>query len=754
MIKNIAGVSRIRLLTVFILCVSGIFSGGCLQENDKMFGDRPLTEIIDALTLEQKVNIVVGGVRGADNPPFPAPGMPVRNSTGLTANLTSGKVKGAAAYGYAIDSLGLPVVTYADGPAGLRIDPFREGDSLTYFCTAFPTGSCLAASWDTSSVRNVAAAIGNEAKEYGVDILLAPGINIIRNPLCGRNFEYYSEDPLLTGLIAEAYVKGVQSNNVGVSVKHFAVNNQETLRNGINVHVSERAMREIYFKAFEHIVREAGPWTIMSSYNKINGILASENEWLLTDVLRDDWGYDGVVVTDWWAEENGARQQAAGNDLLMPGSQHQYDEIMSAIINGSLPEEILDRSVSRILELTSRTNAFSGYEYSSRPNLDGHAVIARDAGARGMVLLENDGVLPLSAGQRLALFGNAAYDTFVGGTGSGNVNRRYKVNIREGFSDAGYLLCETLSAAYMKYIEEEKARMGGENFWWVPEIEEMAVTPQQVDHYVRLSDVAVYVLGRMAGEGEDRELAKGDYYLGSRELSLMKNIVDTAHDQGKKAVLILNMGGMVDLENCPEFDAVLHAWMPGQEAGHAVADVVSGRVTPSGKLPFTWARNYSDYLSSSDFPLSDGSDRDVSYRDDIFVGYRGFDKTGTDVRYPFGYGLSYTEFTYDKMRVRKKKSGINVCLTVSNSGTCPGREVVQLYTSPVNPSADRPVKELRAFSLTPVLQPGESCEVRMRFDKNDMSVWENGRWMMKHGKYEILAASSAEDIRLRSPLPL
>lgn len=742
-VKKVTG----RFRFTFFLCMSAMLCAGCAREDREMFGDRPLDEVVRALALEQKVNIVVGGVRGADNPPYPAPGMPVRSSNGLTAHFTSGKVKGAAAYGYAIDSLGIPVVTYADGPAGVRIDPVREGDSLTYYCTAFPTGSSLAAGWDTAMVRTVAAAIGNEAREYGVDILLAPGMNIIRNPLCGRNFEYYSEDPVLTGMIGAAYVDGVQSENVGVSVKHFAVNNQETLRNGIDVKVSERAMREIYFKAFEHVVKEASPWTVMSSYNKINGILASENEWLLTEVLREEWGFDGAVVTDWWAEENGARQQAAGNDLLMPGSGHQYDEIMAAVRDGSLPESVLDRNVGRILKMTARTNSFAGYEPSCRPDLEAHARIAREAGTRGMVLLENDGTLPLKPGIRMALFGNAAYDTYVGGTGSGNVNRRYKVDICDGFSEAGFDVFPAVAASYRRYIAAEKARMGGENFWWVPKVEEMQVPSASVKKAVAACDAAVYVLGRMAGEGGDRQLSEGDYYLSARELSVMEAVVEAAHALGKKAVLLLNMGGMADLENCPDFDAVLHVWMPGQEAGHSVADVVSGKVNPSGRLPFTWARNYEDYPSAADFPLSGGSDREVAYTEDIFVGYRHFDRSGLRVRYPFGYGLSYTDFAYEDLKVARSGNVFNASLTVSNTGTCAGREVVQLYVSSPEDVADRPLKELKSFAVTPVLMPGESCRVTMRFDRDDLSVWENGRWAVKRGKYRVYAASSAEDIR-------
>ena len=734
--------------TGYAAAAAALAFAGCAGPGQEMFGDRPLSEVLDALTLEQKVNIVVGGVRGADNPPYPAPGMPVRGSDGVTANLASGRVKGASAYGYSVDSLGIPVVTYSDGPAGVRIDPVREGDTLTYYCTAFPTGSSLAASWDTAAVRAIASAIGNEAREYGVDVLLAPGINIQRNPLCGRNFEYYSEDPVLAGAIGSAYVDGVQSNNVGVSVKHFAVNNQETLRNGLDVSVSERAMREIYFRPFEYIVRNSSPWTIMSSYNKINGVLASENKWLLTDVLRGEWGYDGVVITDWWAEENGARQQAAGNDLLMPGSQHQYDEVFEGLENGTLTEAELDRNVANILRLTARTNAFAGYRYSDRPDLDAHAMTAREYGSAGMVLLENDGVLPLDAGVTVALFGNAAYDTFVGGTGSGNVNRRYKVNIDEGLEDTGYSLYEPVAAAYREYTVSKLAEMGGGNFWWMPDVPEMPLDGKSVSDALEKSDVAVFVLGRMAGEGTDRLLAEGDYYLDRTERENMSAIVRAAHSQGKKAVLLLNMGGMVDLEDCPRFDAVLHVWLPGQEAGHCAADVVSGKVNPSGRLPMTWVAEYDDYPSSGDFPLSDGSDRQVVYSEDIYVGYRHFEKSGIKPLYPFGYGLSYTSFGYDGLEIRRRGGTYTASLTVTNTGQTAGREVVQLYVSTPGTLEDRPLKELKAFCKTPVLRPGESCMADMSFLMDDLAVWKDGGWHVEKGEYKVYAGSSSSDIRL------
>lgn len=364
-------------------------------------------------------------------------------------------------------------------------------------------------------------------------------------------------------------------------------------------------------------------------------------------MLREEWGFDGAVVTDWWAEENGARQQAAGNDLLMPGSGHQYDEIMAAVRDGSLPESVLDRNVGRILKMTARTNSFAGYEPSCRPDLEAHARIAREAGTRGMVLLENDGTLPLKPGISMALFGNAAYDTYVGGTGSGNVNRRYKVNICDGFSEVGFDVFPAVAASYRRYIAAEKARMGGENFWWMPKVEEMQVPSASVKKAVAACDAAVYVLGRMA----------------------------------------------------------------------------------------------------ADFPLSGGSDREVAYTEDIFVGYRHFDRSGLRVRYPFGYGLSYTDFAYEDLKVARSGNVFNASLTVSNTGTCAGREVVQLYVSSPAYVADRPLKELKSFAVTPVLMPGESCRVTMRFDRDDLSVWENGRWAVKRGKYRVYAASSAEDIR-------
>lgn len=738
---------EIRLLAIGTACMMS-----CGGQEVETYDGRPMTELLSSLTLEQKVNIVMGTRRGEANPPEEAPGMPARRSHAAIEEISQGRIKGAAADGYSIDSLHIPSIIYADGPAGLRISPVREGTKQTFYCTAFPTGTSLAASWDVASVERMAAAIGEEVLEYGVDVLLAPALNIHRDPLCGRNFEYYSEDPLLAGEMATAYTKGVQSRGVGVSLKHFAANNQETLRNGIDVQVSERALREIYLRGFERVVRQAAPWTIMSSYNKINGVLASENAWLLTDVLRDEWGFEGVVMTDWWAEENGARQQAAGNDLLMPGTQRQYDEILAGLKNGELTEAELDRNVSRILKLIEKTPAFRGHICSNAPDLVGHAELGRAQAAGGMVLLENrEETLPLEPGMRIALFGNAGYDTFVGGTGSGNVNRKYTVHIDEGLTAAGFSVDRSLADRYETYIAGQKSRHEAANFWAVPDIGEMPLTEKDVERAVVDNDIAILVLSRMAGEGGDRQLRDGDYYLSSTERSNLSMVIRTFHTAGKRTVLLLNMGGMVELDRRGSdfFDAVLHLWLPGQEAGHAAADVLSGKVAPSGKLPFTWAERYEDYPSSSNFPLSAGSDRAVRYEEDIFVGYRYFDTKEVNVLYPFGHGLGYTDFEYSSLTVARVRDGVDVRLDIRNVGDHAGREVVQLYVSLPPTVKDRPRKELKAFAKTDLLNPGESRTVSLFIPERDLAVFDESArcWTVVEGNYTLYAAASVADVR-------
>jgi len=749
----------------------------CIDHTPKLGAD-PIDEVIAAMTLEEKAAFVVGTERMKVTPPDRAPGMPVRemfsdelkaklaqckDSTEayemmIATSLVQGKVSGSAGQHYALPRLGIEPIVYADGPAGLRIDPVRKDEPGEFYCTAFPVGATLAASWDVDLVREVTTAMGNEVLEYGADVLLAPAINIHRTPLCGRNFEYYSEDPVLAGKIASAYIQGIQSNGVGVSLKHFAVNNQETCRNGVDARLSERALREIYLKGFEIAVKESNPWTIMSSYNKVNGTLASENRHLLTEILRDDWGYDGFVMTDWWAEENGARQIAAGNDLQMPGTVRQLDDIINGVKDGTLDEKLLDESVRRIMKVMLRCPTYRHFAYTNKPDLEAHARVTRQAATDGMVLLKNDnGVLPLStlnsplSTPKIALFGTASYDLLVGGSGSGNVNRKYKVSLDEGLKNAGLQLDEELAGIYSDYTKAALAQMPKENFWTIPVAPEMPLTKPQVKAALAKSDVAILTLSRMAGEGGDRKEVKGDYLLSDLELSNLRLVCTEAHAAGKKVVLVLNMGNIIDLAPVVGLpDAILHAWMGGQEMGNSLADVLTGKVNPSGKLPMTWAMKYSDYPSANNFPESDGNAAYARYEEDVMVGYRHFTTVGSKVLYPFGYGLSYTTFEYSEMQVKEQEDGYSVTFSIKNTGNVAGREIAQLYVGkPAVEGVIMPKQELKAFAKTTLLQPGESQEITLELPASDLSTWieEASEWGIYAGEYRLMLAANANDIK-------
>lgn len=736
----------------------------------QQYGDRTVEDIITEMTPEEKAGFVIGTNRVHETPPdapecvtkYPlvcekyqkeASKFGVNDYENLqnfvATYQTQGRVVGAAGQHFAIERLGIPAFVYADGPAGLRIDAKRKGDNGEYYCTAFPTETALAATWDTELVEQTTTAMGEEVKEYGCDVLLAPAINIHRSPLCGRNFEYFSEDPFLVGKMAIAYINGIQKNGVGVSLKHFAANNQETHRNGVNAVVSMRALREIYLKGFEMAVKESQPWTIMSSYNKINGVFASENKWLLTDLLRGEWGYKGFVMTDWWAQENGVRQQLAGNDLIMPGTQRQYDEILNGIKDGSLPQEVIDENIRRILTTMAQSPTAQGYKYSNKPDLKKHAEITHRVACDGMVLLHNNGVLPLSSNKSVAVFGNGAYDILVGGSGSGNVNRKYKVSLVEGLNNAKYNVAADLSNTYSSYLKAEKAKKPAEDFWTVPVFDEYVLNEADVNKAMDASDAAIFVICRMAGEGGDRKSVGGDYLLNDTERNNIKLISKIAHSKNKPLIVVLNMGNIIDMNDVlsTEPDAILHAWLGGQEAGNSITDVLSGKVNPSGRLPMTWAKKYEDYAASKNFPFSEG-DSIVRYEEDIFVGYRQFDKDTVAPLYPFGFGLSYTTFEYSDMKVSTSGDNINVEVTVKNTGKVTGREVVQVYVSAPKSVEGRPVKELKAFGKTEDLEPGKSETIKLTIQKPSLAIWTDNGWQTPAGSYTIHVAKDAANVKL------
>ena len=651
-----------------------------------------IDEVLSCLTLKEKASLVVGaGYKSM-----------LAGSFGFQV-----PVPGAAGMTRAVPRLGIPAVILSDGPAGVRIDPKRNG-----FCTGFPIGSLLSSTWNQELVEKVGAAIGNEALEYGVDVMLAPGMNIQRNPLCGRNFEYYSEDPVLSGKTAAAYVRGVQSQGVGTSLKHFAANNQETNRFWNDSRVSEKALREIYLKNFEIAVRESQPWTVMASYNRLNGIHTQEDPWLLTDVLRKEWGFDGLVMTDWTGRRNTAAQIAAGCDLMEPGARSQIRELVRKVRKGELSEDALDICVRRVLELVVKTPTFKGYKPSGHPDLEAHAEVAREAAEEGIVLLQNrDNVLPLQAGTRIALFGVGSYELLAGGTGSGHVHRPYVVSLDEGLAREGFTVNEFLSGRYAEHIAENRPRKSFlSGMLGAPAASELAVSRETVSAAETGSDVAIVTLSRQAGEGGDRHLEE-DFLLTELEKALLADVCDVFHAAGKRVIVVMNVGGVIETASWKQLpDGIVLAWQPGQEGGSALARILSGAVCPSGRLPVTFPVDYFDLPSSSNFPydyvgkssMTGGKDKDrdvknvgyTDYQEGTDIGYRYFAKPGTpEVSFPFGFGLSYTTFETSKT----VQADGSVSVTVTNTGSVAGKEVVLL----LDPF-------LRAFGKTRLLQPGES----------------------------------------------
>ena len=744
-----------------------------------------IDEVLKAMTLEEKAKLLVGGANNFFG-------------TGAVVGGEADLVAGAAGTSPAIPRLGIPATVLTDGPAGVRIDPTRKGTDKTYYATAFPIGSCLASTWNTELVSKVGEAIGNETKEYRCDVILGPGMNLHRNPLCGRNFEYYSEDPLLTGKIAAAYIQGVQNQGAGVSAKHFAVNSQETDRTAVDERVSQRAARELYLRGFEIAVRESDPWTIMASYNQVNGQYSMGNHDLLTKILRDDWGYKGIVMTDWIGIREGLEtisEVHAGNDLMEPGQPAQVEEIIKGVKEGKLDIADVDRNVRRMLEYIVKTPSFHQYPASNAPDFKAHAAITRQSAAEGIVLLKNNGVLPFRTEGNLspltshhspiiktvALFGENSYDFLSGGTGSGCVHPPYVVDMLQGLENAGIKSSATLTDIYHKYIDYARIKFQAERHpakWFQTEYmgqqkyPEISLSPIAIGKEVKAADAAIITIGRQAGEGIDRDIDT-EFNLIPEERSLIVDVCNAFHAAGKPVIVIINSGSVIETASWSSYpDAILCAWQPGMEGGNSIADLLTGKVNPSGKLTMTWPIAATDHASTKNFP---GNIDDYSFQmmvgnkmpipghaytnheEDIYVGYRYFDTSNREVAYPFGFGLSYTTFEMSKPAVKANgNSAVEVSVTVKNTGAVAGKEVAQVYVTAPKGRLEKPAQELKAFAKTRELQPGESQTLTMTIPVRDLASFDEAgsQWLTEAGTYTFRIGFSSRDIKASLPLAL
>lgn len=601
--------------------------------------------ILAQMTTREKATLIMGGGWGSM---FEAYHLPFCKGH---------RVPGAAGESRAIARLGVPSIIFSDGPAGVRV---RDNGA-----TAFPVGISLASTCDTALVSEVGRAIGEEARSYGIHVMLMPGMGLIRNPLCGRNYEYFSEDPVWSGQMAAAMVRGVQSAGVGTSVKHYALNNQETNRFHNDVVVDSATMHNLYLENFRIALEESEPWTVMSSYNSVNGAPVQRNAYLLDTVLRQQWGYEGVCLTDWTMHRQVAKKVAAGTDLLMPGSKMKIHRIVHGVRRGVITEERLNEAARRVLVLVQRATSYekedslAGLSRVSRGSLAGrqgidtvaHRALARRAGAAGCVLLRNEEqTLPLATNPRVALFGAHSYALLAGGTGSGYVNCAYRVSLAQGMEAAGCVIDSTLSADYEAYMSKSSSRLKVQGMSIVSKYmgqaayKEKPMTKEAIEAACHATDVAIITLGRQAGEGGDRTLVKGDWYLTDTEKALIEDVSAVYHKAGKRVIVVLNVAGVIEMPSWrEEVDAILLAWCPGQEGGHAITDILLGKVNPTGKLPVTIPWNWEDLPSSANFPKTKvgHSVRTTTYEEREHIGARAYETMSQQPAYPVGFGLSY-----------------------------------------------------------------------------------------------------------------
>lgn len=615
-----------------------------------------------------------------------------------------------------IERLGVEPMMVSDGPHGLRTQSTGKGVNQSVVSVCFPSSAGLAASFNKDLAKTLGETLGSEAASVGVGTLLGPAINIKRSPLCGRNFEYMSEDPYLAGHMAASYVDGIQSQGVGVSIKHFAANNQESRRTTINEIIDERALREIYLAAFETPVRQSKPWTVMCSYNSINGVHSSENKWLLKDVLRDEWGFDGFVVSDWGATADRAKGIEAGLDLEMPSSGGIGSaKIVAAVKNGTLDEKLLDECVANVLRITSksvRETAEKDYDRAA------HHVIAKNIADECMVLLKNDGTLPLKKEAKVAFIGGFADKPRYQGGGSSHINTYKEVSALEAAGDTvGYAQGYTDKHEFSEKLQKQAVELA------------------------KSVDVAVVFAGlpdNFESEGYDRKHVR----LPESHNRLISAVAAT----GTKTVVVLHNGSAVEMPWINEVSAVLEAYLGGEACGETVVDILQGRVNPSGKLPETFPKKLEDTPCFKYFP---GEQLTSLYKESIFVGYRYYLTAGVEPLFPFGHGLSYTEFEYSDLSVSKDSDDIKVRFTLKNVGDREGKEAVQLYVSKTQSNVIRAKRELKGFDKIS-LKPGESKTVTFTLCDRDFGFYDvdSHDFRVESGEYRVEIGASSTDIRL------
>ena len=654
-------------------------------------------DLIKKMTLEEKASLCVGG--------------------------SYWKSKG-------IERLGISEIVMSDGPHGLRfskLDPKKLGLNDSEVSTCFPTGATIANTWNKELVYKLGKALGLEARSKGINIILGPAINIKRSPLCGRNFEYFSEDPYLTGILGSMYVNGVQSENVGVCVKHFACNNQENRRMTVNVVVDERTLREIYLKAFQMIVKNSKPWSIMSAYVRLNGVYCTENKYLLDDILRKEWGFNGIVISDWGAENDRVSGIKAGQELEMPaGSGNGVNEIINAVKSGEFKESELDKIVDRILTIALRGKNNKIKQY----NQEKHHKLAEEIAEDAIVLLKNENnILPISKNKKIALIGDMAEKPRYQGAGSSRINA-YKIeNIIENFKING------LNFEFAKGYE--RIEDGRKDKHLIKEAVEIA----------KNSDYAIIFAGlteNYESEGLDRV-----------SLNIPENqnkLINEVCRVNKNVIIVLQNGSPIQMPWINKVKAVVTGYLGGEASGLSMYNCLVGNINPSGKLAESYPMKLEDTPCYKNFP---GSEVSCEYKESIYVGYRYYDKIKKEVLFPFGFGLSYTEFKYSKLKIDQIKDTLKVSFKIKNIGKVKGKEIAQVYVSQKGPIIFKPEKELKGFEKIE-LEPGEEQEVVIKLDRSSFEYYnvKEKKWSVENGKYYILVGKSSRNIVLKEEIKI